>query len=210
MSTQAQQTVSIHPLIKWLQKLEKDNDRGTLAELRRGNALEKEQLYLLYRVVPPQFLDTPGDPPERIFMLASLFALHPLPFRDGYPPVPRRNVGDSLRELAKRQQMMRVQLAPEVSVEEPNTGPERIEGQDDIVIPDALKRRMDAVLAARSEDLFEYLRHIVRLLKTGEIPIDWDQLLKDLRRWDHPSRFVQRNWSRSFYVGRSKQQKGGE
>ena len=193
MSTTEQQvTPPIDSLVVWLQERVKKEDRATLAELRRGLMLEREQLHLLYGVIPSQHVENRGwrggserEEAERRFMLASLFALHPVSFTETELAARRRNVGDSLRLLALRQQERRSARGT----------------ADESLLPEPLKRRMDALLASRYEDLFEHLRQVIRLLKTEEIPVDWDQLLKDLRRWDDPERSVQWRWSRSFYVG---------
>ena len=65
---------------------------------------------------------------------------------------------------------------------------------------DALERRFSILLAAHPEDLPYYLRQAVSFLKSkDEIPINWSQLLKDLLGWDHPDRYVQRQWARAFW-----------
>ena len=43
------------------------------------------------------------------------------------------------------------------------------------------------------------LRQAVRLVASHERPIDWRKLLTDLLRWDHPSRWVQKSWARSYF-----------
>lgn len=74
---------------------------------------------------------------------------------------------------------------------------------------DALERRFSALLAAHPEDLPFYLRQAVSFIKSkGEIPINWSQLLDDLMRWDHPDRYVQRQWARAFWSGRQAEQSG--
>jgi CRISPR system Cascade subunit CasB len=67
---------------------------------------------------------------------------------------------------------------------------------------DALERRFTALLAAHSDDLPEYLRQAVSFLRSKEIPVNWNQLLRDLQNWSHEDRFVQKNWARSFWGGR--------
>jgi CRISPR system Cascade subunit CasB len=73
----------------------------------------------------------------------------------------------------------------------------RLEGGED-----ALERRFTALLAAHPDDLPEYLRQAVSFLKSKEIPINWDQLLRDLQNWNREEHFVQKNWARSFWGGR--------
>ncbi len=43
------------------------------------------------------------------------------------------------------------------------------------------------------------LRQYVKLAASKEIGVDWKQLLRDLRRWSHPQRFIQKQWARSFF-----------
>lgn len=181
-------TMTTSPLVAWLLELARREDRGRLAALRRGLLLEPHQFYELYRVVPAPFLEGIGRAEtERRLMIATLFASHPCSFTPEQLAERPRNLGESLRELARHQ---------------------RTPGDAENELPEPLKRRMDAVLAAREEDLFDHLRHLIRLLKSKEIPVDWDQLLRDLRRWSLEERPVQWWWSRSFYVGQ-KQHEGG-
>lgn len=65
----------------------------------------------------------------------------------------------------------------------------------------SIERRFVALLDCHEDDLPEHLRHAVSLLRSKEIPVDWLQLLRDLRNWNHEGRFVQRNWARAFWGG---------
>ena len=67
---------------------------------------------------------------------------------------------------------------------------------------DALERRFTALLAAHPDDLPDYLRQAVSFLKSKDIPVNWNQLLRDLQNWGHEDRYVQKNWARSFWGGR--------
>ncbi|WKZ42605.1 MAG: type I-E CRISPR-associated protein Cse2/CasB [Anaerolineales bacterium] len=67
---------------------------------------------------------------------------------------------------------------------------------------DALERRFTALLAAHPDDLPEYLRQTMSFLKSKDIRVNWNQLLRDLQNWGHEDRFVQKNWARSFWGGR--------
>jgi CRISPR system Cascade subunit CasB len=64
---------------------------------------------------------------------------------------------------------------------------------------EALERRFTALLAAHPDDLPFYLRQAVSFLKSKEIAVNWNQLLRDLQNWDHPDRFVQKAWAGSFW-----------
>lgn len=64
-----------------------------------------------------------------------------------------------------------------------------------------VERRFVALLNASRPDLPEHLRHAVSLLKSKDRPLDWVQLLRDVRDWEHPERPVQRAWARSYWAG---------
>lgn len=169
----------------WLEGLTDQGDRGTLAALRRGLMLEEEHLFELFGHIPPQLLAGLRPREERVFLMVSaLYAYHPKSFSENELAVRRRNLGESLRLLA----MTKVQQNAGVS-------------EDEDLIPESLKRRVNALLGAPSVDLFGHLRQVISLLKSEEIPVDWALLLRDLQWWDSPDRHVQWQWSRSFYVG---------
>ena len=55
----------------------------------------------------------------------------------------------------------------------------------------SMEARFAALLNAHSDDLDDYLRHTVSLLKANEQPFDWFCLFEDLLQWDHPDGHVQ-------------------
>ena len=63
----------------------------------------------------------------------------------------------------------------------------------------AIERRFTALLAAHAEDLHFYLRQAVSFLKSKDMHVNWAQLLKDLRGWNHPDSYVQHAWARAFW-----------
>ena len=63
----------------------------------------------------------------------------------------------------------------------------------------AIERRFTALLAAHPDDLGFYLRQAISFIKSKEVPVNWSQLLADILAWDHPDRYVQRQWARSFW-----------
>jgi CRISPR system Cascade subunit CasB len=67
--------------------------------------------------------------------------------------------------------------------------------------PDAKgpERRIHALLASESEDLYARLRPVVQILKSHDQPIDWKQLLSDVLSWDYSRRPIQRRWAREFW-----------
>ncbi len=64
---------------------------------------------------------------------------------------------------------------------------------------DATERRFVQLLRMRRETLEPRLRQQVSILESKDIPVNWHQLMRDLGNWDHPKRFVQRSWARSFW-----------
>lgn len=61
------------------------------------------------------------------------------------------------------------------------------------------ERRFVQLLSVDFEDLPDYLRQPVSMLKSQEISINWEQLYKDLRQWDRPDKCVQKRWANSFW-----------
>jgi CRISPR system Cascade subunit CasB len=70
-------------------------------------------------------------------------------------------------------------------------------GSDD---SSSVERRFVALLNSHRDDLPNRLRHAVSLLRAPGVPVDWAQLLRDIQSWDHPDRFVQVQWARSFWA----------
>lgn len=64
----------------------------------------------------------------------------------------------------------------------------------------AVERRFVALLSAHPDDLGALLRHTISFLKSQERPVNWSQLLNDLCAWDHPDRYIQKNWARAFWA----------
>lgn len=66
---------------------------------------------------------------------------------------------------------------------------------------ESLDQRFAALLNSAYDDLPYRLRQIVQMLKSREISLDYRQLLRDLRHWDHPDRHTQRTWAKAYYTG---------
>ncbi len=64
---------------------------------------------------------------------------------------------------------------------------------------EALDRRFVALLSSHTDDLPRYLRQAISLLKSKDIPVNWNQLLRDLQGWGSPERWVQKSWARAFW-----------
>jgi CRISPR system Cascade subunit CasB len=64
---------------------------------------------------------------------------------------------------------------------------------------EGLDKRFERFLDADAQQLPFYLRREVRFIINEGKKINWEQLLKDLRHWDHAERFVQRAWARAYF-----------
>lgn len=181
----------VQAFAQWLadRAAEGKEDRATLAALRRGLMIEDEQLYELYGHVPVRFLAGLNEYESRTYlMVAALFASHRLSMPDPAEGQNWPNFGDALRTLAAKKAT-------------PDTPPEEM-------LPESLKRRVEALLAAPRDELFGHLRQLIRMLESEGVAVPWASLLAHLLGWGHPSRYVQWAWSRSFYVG--SHHKGGD
>ena len=67
--------------------------------------------------------------------------------------------------------------------------------------PPNIERRFVLLLSSHPRDLYKLLQPAVNLLKAGNVPIHWFQLLRDLKYWQHSdSRSdVRREWATSFW-----------
>jgi CRISPR system Cascade subunit CasB len=77
---------------------------------------------------------------------------------------------------------------------------------------ESLERRFISLLNCHTDDLPDHIRQHVGLQKSGDIPINWTQLFKDILKWDHPDKFVQKKWAKSFWAKENpeKNEKKGE
>ena len=64
---------------------------------------------------------------------------------------------------------------------------------------DSVEKRFVALLNAESDELPNYLRQIVGLLKSKEIAVNWEQLLKDVQFWNSDNSRTREKWARSFW-----------
>ena len=62
-----------------------------------------------------------------------------------------------------------------------------------------LDRRVENLLDADFMQLHFRLRQAVNFLHSCRVHVSWQQLLDDLLQWDHPDRFIQKRWARSYF-----------
>jgi CRISPR system Cascade subunit CasB len=64
---------------------------------------------------------------------------------------------------------------------------------------DSVELRFRALLAADRVDLGPHLRHAVGLVASQASALDWRDLHRTVRFWDHPSNSSRRAWARAFW-----------
>ena len=158
----------------FLEGLAGREDRGALAALRRGLGKTPGAAAEAHRFVVPWLPPQAGVWEEdAYYLVASLFALHPVSWRrDAENPRPT-DFGASMDRLAAA------------------TNRESVE------------RRFTGLLNAHAADLAEHLRHAVAQLRSREVPVDWARLLRDVKSWNRGDCRVQRRWARSFWASSS-------
>jgi CRISPR system Cascade subunit CasB len=62
------------------------------------------------------------------------------------------------------------------------------------------ERRFIDLLDTDAEELPYKLRQAVTLIARDRVGIDWVLLIRHLARWDHPDRWVQKQWARGFWA----------
>ena len=64
----------------------------------------------------------------------------------------------------------------------------------------SIEQRFVALLRSNPDDLPFHIRQIISILKSENIPIDWDELFYDLKRWPYESTYPPREkWANSFW-----------
>lgn len=66
----------------------------------------------------------------------------------------------------------------------------------------SMDKRFEVLLDSDKGQLPYRLRQVVKFLNSGEqkIGVNWAQLLKHLLGWQHPSRYVQKEWAREYFA----------
>lgn len=65
----------------------------------------------------------------------------------------------------------------------------------------SLEKRFIALLDCREcDDYMAYkLRQLLSITDSRQAGVNWPKLLKDLLYWDHPDRFVQKDWAKNYF-----------
>ncbi len=67
-------------------------------------------------------------------------------------------------------------------------------------VSDSVELRFRALLGADRVDLGPHLRHAVGLVASTGIGLDWVDLHRAIRFWNHPSNNTRRRWARAFWI----------
>lgn len=172
MKSTIEQTSIEERFVERLERLVEERKLGDLARLRRnaGRSMgESRGAMALFYRLLPERL---GWREEIYFLVATLF---PWNARSGG----QGNFGTSMLRLRRR------------------TGNESIDRRMEILLDADFD--VSAGGRPRPGELGFRLRQSVKLLAAHDIPISWRQLAKDLNRWSHPDRWVQRDWAREYF-----------
>ncbi len=62
-----------------------------------------------------------------------------------------------------------------------------------------LDRRVEVLLDGDLPQLYFRLRQAIHFLQSCRVNVNWVQLLDDLLHWDHPEKYIQQRWARSYF-----------
>ena len=163
---------SLHPYINYLYGLAKEGNRGSLADLRKGLTGQPGQVPATFPYVAPWVPeDARNTWRESVFYLtATLFAYYQAGGSSNALISSQGNLGNHFKMLKdKREQSA------------------------------SFEKRFSNLLKAHRDDLPALLRQALSLLRNEDIPINWDQLFKDLTYWNSENQNVQRAWANSYW-----------
>jgi len=168
------------PYIAYLYSLASQGNRGALADLRRGLTTEPGTQPAMYPYVAPWVPEIQRFTwKEKVYyIVAALFAMYQSGSSGAQLTTSQGNFGSHCRALV---------------IKKPQSG--------------SFEARFSALLKAHRDDLPILLKQILSVLRGEEIPINWDQLFRDLQYWNSESRFVQRSWANSYWIYSGPEQK---
>ena len=170
--------VETYRFIEHLEKLVKEQDLGALANLRRGlgkppGSAREMDPYVLHDVPL-----SANEAQENAYYLVAAFFAYWHQGKDVVIRSPPQNLGISLRALVD-------------SEAGGNNNREEAEKR--------IEKRFVALLNSHQDDLPKHLQHVISLLKSKDIPVNWSQLLGDVQNWSREGREIQRRWARGFW-----------
>lgn len=163
----------IHPYIDYLYSLASDQRRGALADLRRGlsepPATSPVMFPYVARWVPEEARYTWRE--KVYYLVAALFAY----YQSGSGETSKRRITRG------------------------NLGDHCLTAKLNKTKSGSFEMRFADLLKSNPDDLPVILRQMVSLLKSADVPINWNKLFYDLCRWNSDSKYVQRQWANSFW-----------
>ena len=167
----------IQPYIQYLYSLATEGRRGTLADLRLGLGETPGTAPVMFpyvaRWVPEK--DRYSWTEKVYYLIAALFAYYQSGSSvEGKRRITTGNFGDHCLKAAL--------IAK--SKEKPSA---------------SFETRFATLLKANPEDLPVVLRQMISLLKSADVPVNWDKLFHDLCRWNSESQYIQRQWANSYW-----------
>jgi len=147
--------------------------RGDLAILRRACGMSMNEsmnaLSTFYKFLP--YVITKPHDQERYFLVGTLFATNPSTTSKG-------NFGDTMKKMV-------------------------IRGMS----KDTMIHRLRSILGCKTwngtfssyKEMSSRLRQCTKFTNTHGIGVNWVQLLRDLKYWEHGDKSVQNKWARSFH-----------
>jgi CRISPR system Cascade subunit CasB len=192
MSEQATQTQTLdEKFINRLEKYVKDDDRAVLAHLRRGLGKEPATAMEMFPYVSRFTNNLYRKDENAFFSVASLIGLYPtMSWTSGGKG--KDNLGKSLWTLEEKMR----EGKPRQPKDETKSS--------------SVEKRFVALLNADEEDLPNHLRQIISLLKSNEMPVNWHELLRGIKQWNHPNRKIQREWAKEFWGNTNTEEEKGE
>lgn len=170
---------NIQKFLSYLQDLAARDDRGALADLRRGFSEANEYRAWPYIAAWCRRMDVDRD--RRIWLTVGAgFATHLRTVPDA------GNMGDVLRKLAMGN--------------DPGRALEALKSFE------ARFRRL--LTCADAEELCRHLPGIIRAAERKGIPIDFERLFWDLSTWHKPDRKVKILWASRYWAGEITEEKG--
>jgi CRISPR system Cascade subunit CasB len=157
------------PFIAYLHSLHEEGNLGALATLRRGLGRPVGAVPEMFRYIVPRLPKELSSWDETVYYTVASL------FAMHPAPGGRGNLGYTLKEL------------------------ERTTGQSGGEGVSSVERRLLTLLKSDAGTLPEHLRQVISLASSNDLPINWDALLWDLKRWNLDDRRVQKRWAESFW-----------
>lgn len=162
----------IHPFIRYLYSLAESDNRGALADLRRGNSGQPGSVPATFQYVAPWVPENERNSwREKVYyMIANLFAQY--------------QAGSSGKRLITNQGNFGAHCRA-LKAQKTQSG--------------SFETRFSSLLKSHRDDVVTFLRQLLGLLRGEEIPVNWNQLFFDLLYWNSANQTVQRQWANSYW-----------